>query len=67
MLYLTRPRTCTCTHNVLPVPSLASNVLCRLALVLEIEALTETILHTQRKERFALGARGGHVACATEM
>jgi hypothetical protein len=32
---------------------------------LEIETLTETIVHTQRKKRFVLGARGGHVACAT--
>jgi hypothetical protein len=56
---------------VLPVPSLASNVLCRLALGLEIETLAETILRAQRKERFVLrvGARlrGDHVACATEM
>jgi hypothetical protein len=39
----------------------------RLALVMEIEPLTETILHAQRRERFVLGARSGHVACATEM
>jgi hypothetical protein len=33
----------------------------------EIENLTETIFyHAQRKERFAVSARGGHVACATE-
>jgi hypothetical protein len=38
-----------------------------LALVLEIETLTETILHAQRKERFVLGAPGGHVAGAVEM
>ena len=37
------------------------------ALVLEIETMNETILHTQRKGRFVLGARGGVVACATEM
>ena len=43
------------------------NVLCRLALVLEIETLTETILHAQRKESFVLGAPGGHVAGAVEM
>jgi hypothetical protein len=42
-------------------------VLCRLVLVLEIETLTETILHAQRKKRFVLGARGGHVVCATAM
>jgi len=42
-------------------------VLCRLALVLDVETLRETILHAQRKERFILGARGGRVACATEM
>jgi hypothetical protein len=38
-----------------------------MALVLEIETLAETIFRAQRKERFALGARGGHVAYATEM
>jgi hypothetical protein len=38
-----------------------------LALVLEIETLTETILHAQRKEQFVFGVRGGHVAWATEM
>jgi hypothetical protein len=40
-------------------------VLCRLVLVLEIETMTKTIVHAQRKKRFVLGARGGHVACAT--
>ena len=51
------------------IPSLASNVLCRLALILEIEPVTETDLHAHRKDRSVLGAaRGGHVvACATEM
>ena len=39
---------------ILPVPSLASNVLCGLALVLEIEILTETILHAQRKRGLSL-------------
>jgi hypothetical protein len=29
--------------------------------------LTEKIVHAQRKKRFVLGARGGHVACATAM
>jgi hypothetical protein len=55
-------------HLVL-VPSQASNVLCRLALVLEIETLTaEAILCAQRKERFVLGVLvGGHVACEMEM
>ena len=42
-------------------------VLCQLALVLDVETVTETILHAQRKERFVLGARVGRVACATEM
>jgi hypothetical protein len=42
-------------------------VLCRLVLVLEIETLTETILHAQKWKRFALGARDGYVACATAM
>ena len=46
------------------VPSPASNNLCRLALVLEIGPLTETILHAQRKERFVFDARGGRVTCA---
>jgi hypothetical protein len=50
MLCLTRPRTCTCTHtyypySLIPYPSLTSYALCRLALVLEIEPLTETIPH----------------------
>jgi hypothetical protein len=73
MLRLTRPRTFTCTHTCwYPyslIPPLASNhdVLYQLALVLEIETLTKTILRAQKTERFALGARGGHVACATEM
>jgi hypothetical protein len=31
------------------------------------DGLTETILHAQGKERFALGAQGAHVACVTEM
>ena len=54
-------------HCPLLVPSPASNVLCRLALVLEINSLTGMILYTQRKETFVIGARGGHVAYATEM
>ena len=40
-----RPRTCTCMHTYYPyrlIHSLASNVLYRLALVLEIGTLTET-------------------------
>jgi hypothetical protein len=48
MLCLTRPRTCTCTHTYCLyrlIPSLTSKVLCRLALVLEIETQTEMILH----------------------
>jgi hypothetical protein len=70
MLCPTHPCISTCTHAYYPyrlIPSLAPNVLYRLALVFEIETLTETIFHAQRKERFVLGARGGHVACATEM
>ena len=73
ILCLTRLRTCTFTQTYYPyrlIPSLASNTLCPLALVLEIErfeTLTETIRHAQRKERFVLGAQGGHVAYATEM
>ena len=70
MLCLTRPRTCTCTHTYYPyrlIPLLASDVLCRLAPLLEIEPLSEMILHAQRKEMFVPGARGGHVACATEV
>jgi hypothetical protein len=39
----------------------------RLALVLDIETLTETILCAQRKEGFVLGVQGGNVACATQM
>ena len=41
-------------------------VLFRLALVLDIETLTETIFHAQRKGRFVLGVRGGHVARTTD-
>ncbi|KAF8495476.1 hypothetical protein F5888DRAFT_1907803, partial [Russula emetica] len=55
ILCLKCPRTCICTHTYYPyrlIPFLASNVLCRLALVLEIEYVIETILHAQRKERF---------------
>jgi hypothetical protein len=56
--------------NALPVLSYtpASNVLCRLTLVLEIEieTLTETLSFPEKREPI-LGARGGHVACATEM
>ena len=69
MLFLI-PRTCICAHThylYRLIPFLTSNVLYRLVLVLEIEPMTETILHAQGKEIFALGARGGHVACATEM
>ena len=47
--------------------SVVSNVLYRLAPVLEIGTLTKTILHAQRKQRFVLDARGGRVACPTEM
>ena len=36
-------------------------------MVLEIEALTETIIHAQREKRFVLGARGTHVAYVAEM
>ena len=38
-----------------------------MALILEIELLTNMILHAQRKEKFTLGERlrDGHVACAT--
>jgi hypothetical protein len=46
-------------HPYRPIYSLASNVLCRLTLILEIDPPTETT--------FVLGARGGHVACAMEM
>ena len=51
------------------IPSLASNVLYRLVLVLEIEPVTETIpgLHAQGKERFVFDVRGGHVTSATKM
>ena len=70
MLFLT-PRRCTCTYThylFRLIPILASNVVFyRLALVLENEPVTETVLHAQGKEIFALGARGGHVTCATEM
>jgi hypothetical protein len=38
-----------------------------LALVLDIETLTETILCAQREEKFVLGAQGGHVARVTGM
>jgi len=61
-LYHAHPHTFTSTHTY-PycfIPSLASNVY-QLALVLEIEPLTETILHAQRKQKFVLGARGGHI------
>jgi len=61
LVALSRPRTCTCTQTYYPyrlILSLASNVLCRLAL----EPLTGTILHAQRKKRFVLSARGSHVA-----
>lgn len=60
----------TSTHTYYPyflIPPLSSNVLCRLELVLDLKTLTEKIFHVQREERFVLGARGGHVACATEM
>jgi len=57
MLCPTHPRTCTCMHTYFKfpyrlIPSLASTVLYRSGLVLEIEPLTETILHAQRAERF---------------
>jgi hypothetical protein len=50
MLCLTRPRACICIcmhtyHQYRLMPSLASSFLCRLALVLKIETLTETIPH----------------------
>lgn len=38
-----------------------------IALVLEIETLTVTILNAQTKERFVIGARGGHVDCRKKM
>ena len=41
-------------------------ILCRSALVLEFETLTETILHAHRGRRFIPGVQGGDVACATE-
>jgi hypothetical protein len=67
ILCLTRPRTCTCTTYEVPI---SSHTLCSIDCFISIGAgfapLTETILHAQ-KERFVLGARGGHVACATEM
>ena len=69
MLCMTPPRICTCTHAYYPyrlIPSLASNVLYELAPVWDIENLNNTIRRAQRKERFVLGARGGHVAYATE-
>ena len=47
------------------ITSQASSVLYLLALVLKIETLTETIIHARRK-KFVVGARGGHVACATK-
>ena len=53
-LCLTRPRTYTCTRTYYPFrlrSSQASNVLYRLALILEIETLTWTIVHAQWKER----------------
>ena len=52
------------------VPGVASNVLCRLLLVLEIEPLTETILVTSCADEGEVCpwcASGGHVACAMEM
>ena len=63
MILLTRPRTCTCTHTYYPYRLMPYE----LALVWKIEPLTESIFRVQRKERFALRARGGHVACATKM
>ena len=44
------------------LPSLASNVLRRMALVSEIKTLIETIRYAQRKERILLDACGGGVA-----
>ena len=55
---------------ILPI---LSNTLCSvkcfrsLALILEIETLTKTVLRAQRKVRSAIGAQGGHVAYATKM
>ena len=52
-----------CDRTVVRIPPyrlirlIVSNVLCRLAPVLEIEPLSETIHHAQRKEVFVLGAR----------
>jgi hypothetical protein len=64
----THPRICTCyLYRLIRSLAPSLDVLCRLALVLEIRPLGETILHVQRKERFVLGARGGRVACAMEM
>ena len=52
-------------YRLIQYPSLASNVLHQLVLVLEISTLSEIILRAQ--EMFVFGAQGGHVACATEM
>jgi len=51
---------------VLPVPSLALKIFMLIGAGFG-NRTTETILHAQRRERFVLGARGGCVACATEM
>ncbi|KAF8495490.1 hypothetical protein F5888DRAFT_1711332, partial [Russula emetica] len=68
ILCLTRPRTCTCTTYEVPISShTLSSIDCFISIGAGFAPLAETILHAQKKERFVLGARGGHVACATEM
>ena len=54
-------------HPYRLMPSQALNVLCRLALVLEIELLTDMILPSGRRGSSLVHEGGGHVTCATEM